>query len=55
MILYTSLLEELEEVRVKNPEHLTESAYDMVFTKNITAGDKIIPGTFVQVLVLKAR
>ena len=43
-------LEELEEVRVKNPEHLTESAYDMVFTKNITAGDKIIPGTFVQVL-----
>jgi hypothetical protein len=43
-------LDKLEEVRVKDPKHLTESGYDMVFANNITAGNNIIPGTFVQVL-----
>jgi hypothetical protein len=42
--------ENLEEVRIKNNEHLNESGYDMVFTKNISAGGEIAPGTFVQIL-----
>lgn len=42
--------DDIEEVRLKNYEHLNESGYDLVFRKDIVAGDKVLPGTFVQVL-----
>lgn len=40
----------LEEVRLKNNEHLEESGYDMIFREDVSADGIIMPGKFVQVL-----
>ncbi len=43
-------IDELEEVRIKNNDHLNESGYDIVFTKDIYTNDKVSTGAFVQIL-----
>jgi hypothetical protein len=44
------LLSVVEEIRVKDISHSTDSTYDMIFKNNITGGDVVKPGSFVQIL-----
>ncbi len=43
-------VDELEEVRIKNNEHLNDSGYDMVFMKDIYTSDRRYSDAFVQIL-----
>ena len=44
------LLSVVEEIRVKDISHSTDSTYDMIFKNNINGGDVVKPESFVQVL-----
>jgi len=44
------LLSVVEQIRVKDISHPTDSTYDMIFKNSVNGGDAVQPGTFVQIL-----